>query len=316
MHKMTLNRARLDLRITPVTPLLVKSGDKGATLLHPERPDLMCVRTRDALGETVYVPGSSIKGVIRSASERVLRSLGVDCCDPMDQTNRCHKEASELGDDITRDKRERGEAHPMGKVFKKLCFACRTFGSQAAGSRVFFADAYPPADPESRRRTNQTETRSGVSIDRQTGGPSAGKLFELEVVTGGAFDTSIHLSNYELWQLALLAIVLRDVSEGFVRFGSAKSRGLGRVDLRLTRLLVDQMPPPDDRKGLAGIGALRPDIAAAYGLIERDVLDVETEPAAGAIGQRFDWNGHETIDGVFSRLLGKPWERLCGEART
>lgn len=285
MHKLTINRARIDLTMSPVTPLLVKSGDKGAQLLHPERPDLMCVRTKHAsLGETVYVPGSSLKGVVRSSAERVLRSLELPCCDPMHDKSDCHREASRHGDEIARQ--GGAGAHPMSEVHKMVCFACRTFGSQAIASRATFADAYPTE--ATKTRANDTETRNGVGIDRKTGGPARGKLFELEVVVGGDFQTSIHLANFELWQLGLLGVVLRDIDEGFIRLGSAKSRGFGSVSVSIDSLVVDQLGAVGK---VAGVAALRQDLVEPYGLVERSALGPASEPGFSPLGQRFTWRG-------------------------
>lgn len=306
MHKLTINRARIDLSFRPVTPLLVKSGDKGAQLLHPERPDLMCVRTdHGALGETVYVPGSSLKGVVRAAAERVLRSLELPCCDPLDHRSTCHEAASKRGDQIARGKGPASD-HPMAEVHRMLCLACRTFGSQAMASRASFADAYPPSK-ETAEQANRTETRNGVSIDRQTGGPARGKLFELEVVVGGRFETSIHLANYELWQLGLVGVVLADLDDGFVRLGSAKSRGLGRVALDVNALVVDQA----GRGGaVAGVGTLREDLRAPYGLLEDGVVGPAGEPTRSAIGQRLAWEGADACRGVLEKVADEAWPSL------
>lgn len=313
MHKLAINRARLNLRLRPTTPILVKSGDKAAALVHVERPDLMCVRTHHAaLGETVYVPGSSLKGVVRSAAERVLRSIGlppeVGACDPLRPEGRCQKDAGRRGDEIARSKGSGGEPHPMAEVYRMLCLACRTFGSQALASRIAFADAYPPSE----ELRPEVERRNGVAIDRRTGGPSRGKLFDMEVVVGGAFDTSIHLSNYELWQLALVSVVLRDIQDGFVRIGSSKTRGLGHVDVELRSLVVDQRPVGG---AIAGVGQLAPDLREPYGLRETGgTVGARGEPVVGALGERMQWSDttawaalDATVDAAWPGLLsGSP----------
>jgi CRISPR-associated RAMP protein (TIGR02581 family) len=311
MHKLAINRARIDLTFTPVTPLLVKAGDKAGALLHPERPDLMCVRTQHArFGETVYIPGSSIKGVVRAAAERILRSLEAPCCDPLDHKSPCHEEASKLGDERARGKVPPEEReHPMASVHAKVCLACRTFGSQALASRASFADAYPTS--ETAWRANQTETRSGVAIDRATGGPSPKKLFELEVVTGGVFETFIVLANYELWQLALVTAVLREIDDGFIRIGSAKTRGLGLVKCEVGRLLVDQKGPGHS---LAGVAALLPTLVVPYGLRERDQrVSIESRPLPGALGSRFALAGPEARRAL-DAVMTTAWPVLAGGA--
>ena len=313
MLKLTINRVRLDLRIEPVTPLLIKSGDKGAAMLHPERPDLMFVRTGPREAETVYIPGSSIKGVVRGAAERVLRTVGAFCCDPLDQRNTCHRDASTKGDEIAR--RGSHDEHPQAAVYAMLCTACRTFGSQALAGRVAFSDALPSADE--RARSNATERRSGVSIYRRTGGPSRGKLFDMELVTRGAFDTSIHLTNVELWQLGLLGVVLRDVEAGFVRFGSSKSRGLGHVRIVPRGALFDQVDPAHHATTPSGVAALR-SLAGPYKLFA-GAADALADPAGGdgqetTLGQRWVWTSETTVWRLLDACAGKPWSDFCAAA--
>ena len=75
MFARQLNQIRIDLSISPRGPLLIRSGRKGA---DPSRPDLECVRTSVDGTPTVYLPGSSLKGVMRSHAERLLISEGVE----------------------------------------------------------------------------------------------------------------------------------------------------------------------------------------------------------------------------------------------
>ena len=91
MHARFYNEARLDLTLRPVTPLLIKAG--GATGLDPSRPDMEFVRTRRASEngpwqEMVYIPGSSLRGVLRSHGERLVRSINPDqACNPNRRTS-------------------------------------------------------------------------------------------------------------------------------------------------------------------------------------------------------------------------------------
>ena len=69
MFSRQLNQIRIDLSLTPRAPLLIRSGRKGA---DPTRPELECVRTEWGGVKSVYIPGSSLKGVMRSHAERLL----------------------------------------------------------------------------------------------------------------------------------------------------------------------------------------------------------------------------------------------------
>lgn len=304
MHKALVNRAQLELRLSPRTPLLVKAGNDAQPLLHPQFPDLMCVRTGGPDFETVYIPGASLKGVIRSAAERVLRSLdGSFACDPLDDQSRCHREASKHGEG--KKPEDKQKAHSM------LCLACRTFGSQALASRVVFRDAIPP--PELRAPTNRTELRSGVAIDRKTGGAARRKRYDMECVTGGAFDTTIVLTNFELWQLAVVGTVLRHANDGLIRFGSAKSRGFGELSVTPLSLRVEQQ---GTGASLAGVGTLlSAELRQAYGFKESDLrVDAGGDVSASSLGRRLVWTTPDAVWKTLDRVADKCWPLLRGQA--
>ncbi len=320
MHKVHLNDVQIEVWFKPRAAFLVKGPDKGS---DPGRPDLTPMRTwmdtGDGMVETVFIPGSSIKGVVRSAAERVLRTVAPEgqrdrwACDPLNHKGACQKEASDLGDRIAR---KGGEGpYPMAAVHKKVCLACRTFGSQAIRSRVSFADALP--SPKYVSRANQTLARSGVAIDRKTGGPARGKLFQVEVVPGGNFRTRIHLDNVQMWQVALLGLVLEDIDAGLVRMGSAKTRGLGEFEVSLRAVTFRQL----GGSAPAGVGALAPDMVEPYGLIPEEALpEVPGGAEAFRRGPFQGWRWSYAKDdkraawALFEAAWGAPWERFVARA--
>ena len=76
MHKATFLEGTLHFSITPDGPILIKAGDTGGA--DPTLPDMEFVRTRRRGSAEVYLPGSSLKGVIRAHCERICRSLDVE----------------------------------------------------------------------------------------------------------------------------------------------------------------------------------------------------------------------------------------------
>ena len=75
MFKALFNRVHIRCIMTPVSGFLVKSSD----FMAPHQADSGAIRTTQADGsKTVFIPGSSIKGVVRSAGERILRSLSYE----------------------------------------------------------------------------------------------------------------------------------------------------------------------------------------------------------------------------------------------
>lgn len=227
----------IDLKLQPIDPILIKSG--YATVMGP---DMAFVRTRRNGREEVFLPGSSLKGVLRGHSERICRTLqtgrvcipylglGGDAAHGADAIRFCGKRF-----DLMNSK------PPSHQVYAQSCPMCRLFGSTHFIGRLAVGDAYAVGNAP------QPEPRDGVGIDRYTGGAAKGAKFDLEVVTRGEFLTRIEIQNFEAWQLGLLGLLLGDLEDELVRIGSGKSRGLGRVrgvvDRFTLRYYGGQAPP-------------------------------------------------------------------------
>jgi len=226
MHKQLVNEASIRFVIEPDGPILIKAGESGA---DPRRPDMEFVRTLrpGAKEPNVYLPGSSLKGVIRAQCERIVRTVGNDqpredglwSCDPLHNRKSCSRKL-----ELKRGKLLGNE------LYRQSCFACRMFGNTVIAGHVRITDAYPQGEV-------LIEERNGVAIDRIFGSVAVGP-FNLEVATQGKFEASLLVRNFTLAQLGLLALVLRDLKLGRVGVGFGKSRGLGRVKARFTEFGV------------------------------------------------------------------------------
>jgi len=230
MFRESLNQITLTITLSPTGPVLVKSGREAGA--DPTLVDMNFVRTRRPGFEkpTVFIPGSSLKGTLRSYTERVLRTvLGEGpgrCCNPFDHDR--------LSPACFCGKRLEKESDPERR-YQESCLACRTFGNTVLGGRLSITDAYPPDGLLA--QTNATEQRDGVAIDRILGSVAQGP-FTLEVVTRGAFGATLTMENFELWQVGLLAVALRDLGTGLCPIGFGKTRGLGRVAVMLDQLEI------------------------------------------------------------------------------
>ncbi|HSL83375.1 MAG TPA: RAMP superfamily CRISPR-associated protein, partial [Thermoanaerobaculia bacterium] len=236
MFRKLYNRAIFEAELVPEGPILIM---EGGPVLDPTAPDLAFVRTLRGGRSTVYVPGASLKGVIRSHAERILATeMGPNAAeDPFDRHARRRREA--------RSARERRGGPDRPAVYRSSCEADRVFGSTEIAGRFRIADALP-VDDETLAAANRTEVRYSVAIDRVKQSARGAALFEQEAVTQGAFKARAVLENYELWMLALVLQVLRDLNDGFVQIGHAKTRGFGTV--RLGRPSV-RLLWPGDRPG-------------------------------------------------------------------
>ncbi|MBX3274757.1 MAG: CRISPR-associated RAMP protein [Sandaracinaceae bacterium] len=177
---------------------------------------------RDARGVPV-IPGASIKGVVRSQVEALLRAMNQSWAgDPFEQG----------GSDEERARAGEGSAAKKAKevrddIAKNADEASRIFGRPNLASHVRFADAYPVPGQEI-----AVEVRDGVAIDRDLGRVSGAKKYDFEVVAAGSrFTLELMMDGLEERQEGAVVAGLEMLNEGFARLGGFKSRGLGLVKL-------------------------------------------------------------------------------------
>jgi hypothetical protein len=176
------------------------------------------------------------------------------------------------------------------QIYEKLCPICQVFGHTIMASHLWLDDAYPTQ--ETRDKVNDTEERDGVAIDRISGAVAVGP-FQLEVVTRGEFRAGLALRNFQLWHVGLLALALREMGDGRVPLGFAKSRGLGQVSIRYERLEISYPGQfggegkHDFERKLYGVTAF--EVEDGYGYVPETPLDLpqpwplETEWGRAAI---------------------------------
>jgi CRISPR-associated RAMP protein (TIGR02581 family) len=297
MLKQLVNECIIDLTISPDGPLLIKSG-----LATVSGPDMAFVTTWRNGQPEVYLPGSSLKGTFRSHAERITRTVKETAtCDPFAERG-AHMfcghafEKRKANEQALSGREERDALNQT--VYRDSCLICRLFGSTWFAGRLATADAYAIGKPTKQQR-------DGVGIDRFTGGAAQGAKFDLEVVTEATFATQLHLRNFELWQLGLVGLLVRDLADGLIRLGSGKSRGLGRVRGAVQSVRLDFLGArsPQTQNGqliVRGMGSLiEPTMAKAYGITSPDEVSVPA-PTASAIngvrasyrfdGKTFDWD--------------------------
>jgi len=300
-----LNTLTLKFTLEPNGPILIKSGKEDGA--NPTLPNMNFVRaTHPKSGaSTIYLPGASLKGVIRSHAERIIRTLLGEqgCCDPLNKQSACgdKSEFKQRGDD----------ALPSHKVYRTICPACQMFGHTVMASRFLIPDAYP---------TNAIDVlpiRQMVAIDRRSGGSV--NTFTMEVCTEGQFEGRIIVRNFERWQVGLLALVLRDLREGRLSIGFGKSRGLGQVKLTFSELALSYTGLPTDEPAesyVYGVGeilststnAARKGMIADYGFSVVDPPPTSAELVPASVER--DWLRTEVILDQDETIFAALWNQV------
>ena len=92
MFRELKNEAKITILLHTKSPLSIRSAQ--GKLLDPALPDMQCIRSRYQGKDTVIIPGSSLKGVIRTRYEKIVKLFGGECCNIFDHNNSCNKPAN------------------------------------------------------------------------------------------------------------------------------------------------------------------------------------------------------------------------------
>lgn len=222
-------RLRLTGEITTATALRVGSGGAGQL----DGADLAVMR--DAEGFP-YIPGSSLKGVLRSTVESLLRGALLDPTDPLWPCDpHCEVERSDVNRDGACGYHPSNKRSEAESQIPRHCPVCQLFGSRVLASHVRFTDAHVHADQRGGRPS--IEIRDGVAIDRDLRVVRGGLKYDFEVVAPGTrFALEFFVDNPEDWLMGLIVLAFEQVADGFAALGGFSSRGLGRVYWRWTEL--------------------------------------------------------------------------------
>ena len=203
----------LHLELHFAGPFLV--NDPSQIIPDTNTPNHMPLR--DAEGR-VLLPARSIRGVIRSQAEKIVRTLNVKAaCRSTDLKESC------------------GPIYEIQHRTTNLCLTCQVFGATGWRAPVEFSDfVLLPGSLETPWH------QEFLAIDRFTGGGADGLKFNAQAVYQPVLSGTLRLDmqRLDLWALGLLALTLRDAIEGDMTFGFGASKGYGAGYLRVTGILA------------------------------------------------------------------------------
>lgn len=281
-------RMRLEGRLSTRTGLHIGAGDTG----DPLGTDLTVVR--NAAGDP-FIPGSSLKGVIRSAAEALFRSgeprpelakgVQLRSCNPLSDPCVTHdqlKKERERLDALVQQKKldeKEVESRLAHFAWENSCSICLLFGSLSLAGRIRFPDL-PLAGAVA-----PLEIRNGVAIDRDKELAVSGALYDFEAVPPGTdFALTVIVDNPIPAEIGLLLYLFDELNEGHLTLGGKSSRGLGLVRVSWEKMIDTKAVGNPFRDKLARKNLL----ASVEEEAAPEVVD-EAPPALPTTGNADDW---------------------------
>lgn len=175
------------------------------------------------------VPGSSLKGVFRTAAERISHIFGLTACF-LEAGAGCvsgdHDEERKARERLRDLRAEKVD----GFLEENVCGVCRVFGSPLAAGKVKFADAALIGGD------SVVDVRDGVGLDRESRTAVPKIKFNFEAVPAGSeFAFRMRGEDLSETEKALTWAVLLEWCRGF-HLGGLTSRGLGLTTLQDARI--------------------------------------------------------------------------------
>lgn len=258
-----LHRVRLGVELTFNEGFLVRDPTQswlkaGIEPLRPEGSvpepgrvgsDSVAIGIGDEHGRPI-VPAESLRGVLRSRAERILRTF----IHPKDW---CHV-VGDLKQDVSDWDGELNEEKSSGTP----SLISQLFGASGWGSLVEISDfkvatstnGHPGREPKDRDfsdRSRQLFHQDFVAINRITGGAASTRKFDCLAAYGLSFRGTVEIDlsrtggGLPKWAIGLLALVLMDGIDGDLSLGYGKAKSLGRFMLSLCSIdWPDKVPEP------------------------------------------------------------------------
>lgn len=227
------NRYVIEGDIELKTPMRIGGGQNAAMYSLSPAPVIECYDAGLGIFEP-YIPGSSLKGVLRSTLERIVRTFDESAC------------CVSVGD------KEEGTVKNEEKVLcgNESCISCRLFGSKNGGAKVRIRDAHLSDD------CRAMEDRRGFLREQpHFGSPRPGRPGQMRpeesVSSGTAFRFRIDIDNGTDEEAGLIMLAFLEFNEHRAHLGGGSTRGHGFCFIKkgsITRIsIVDGVITRDKR---------------------------------------------------------------------
>lgn len=196
---------------------------------------------RDEKGDP-FIPGSSLKGVLRTFTESIINSGAFGkftACNIVN--NPC------IDDTYYREKKEKyrdkngyKDKELAEDIYVNECDVCKLFGGKYFGPKICISDAKLRDGSKA-----YTQVRDGVAINRDTLTAEDGMKYDFECVDAGCeFTLEISVDNLDEEYEILLKILITYLESGEMKIGGKTSSGFGKVklyDAKVYKISKDDM---------------------------------------------------------------------------
>lgn len=217
---------RLFQQINIQGKLLIESpvrigGSREATPYQISDLSIIRIRTKD--GMVPYIPGSSLKGLIRSAVEKVYSSSSKKgkICNSTSFRDSC-------GGKFNKELKNTRNNEQIVKIIEEnFCEICKIFGTSGFKSHILFTDCYPISS-----QSFTISKKVGISMNRRLGGADRGALYNTEFLEPDSeFQFLLSINNLSTEQIGLLFAGFKLINQKRLFLGSFSSRGFGKFKI-------------------------------------------------------------------------------------
>lgn len=203
------NRCTITASLELETPLRIGGGQNAAAYSISSAPVLQTYNAKTKIYEP-YIPGSSLKGVLRSTVERIIRTF--------DEKKSCVSVGA-------------GQK-PCGG-----CITCDIFGSMDAGAKVRVRDAHMSNE---RGIVLKDQPHCATLYDRNlnplkdyNNRVKTSLRIEETVASGSGFNVQIDIDNARDVEIGLVILALDEFNNKRIQLGGGSSRGNGFANINL-----------------------------------------------------------------------------------
>ncbi|MBE6051098.1 MAG: CRISPR-associated RAMP protein [Clostridium sp.] len=235
------NRYIIEGTLITESPLHIGAGIND---FIPTAVDAAVIRDEN---NTPYIPGTSLKGVLRSNIEKLVATgvLGnLKACniliqngDSSEDTENYYnhicvddKTIKDIKKSVEENKKIKNKEEAIAQeIYAKQCDICKLFGGHGFASKIQINDSRALI---SEGEKVYTQIRDGVAIDRDTltKRDKAKYTFE-QVAVGTKFDFKMTIDNLDSEHKVLFKLLITLLESGEIRIGGKTSAGLGLIRL-------------------------------------------------------------------------------------